>query len=60
MRGGIAGKIARVHADTIDDAHEVGHRRALETRARRLFVFLHVDVRHHDIAGIINVIAVSA
>src|ERR1700736_3742595 len=57
VRCGIAWQITRVHSDTIDDAHEERHRRAFEMRARGLFI-VHGNVRHHDISGVVNEVAI--
>src|SRR5437016_4449670 len=57
VRRWIARQITGVHADTVDNAHEVGHGRALEMRPRRFFV-VNRDVWHHDITGIVNEVAI--
>jgi len=39
------------------DAHKVGHRRALEVRARRFGIFLYVNVGGDHLAGRVHVIS---
>ena len=57
VRCGIARQITGVHSDTIDDPHKKRHGGAFEMRARGLLI-IHGNVRHHDISGIINEVAI--
>ena len=58
--GRISRQIARVHADAADNAHEIGHGRAFEMRARRLGIFADVDIWDDDVARGVDVVAVFA
>src|SRR5437016_537549 len=57
VRCGIARQITGVHSNTIDDAHEERHRRAFKMRSWRFFI-VHGNVRHYDVAGVINKVAI--
>jgi len=54
---GVAREIPGVHADTVDDAHKIRHGGAFEMAARR-FLVVHRDVRHHDVTGVVNEVAI--
>lgn len=59
VRGRIAGKVARMHADGSGDPHEIGHGSALKAGAWRTFVFFHPDILNHDFAAGIHIVPVK-
>src|SRR5689334_1699211 len=48
-----------MHADAANNAHEIRHRRALESRSWWLPILLIVNVRHDHVVTRINVIAIA-
>ena len=57
MRRSIPRDIALVHCVATVEMHAIGHSRAIEMCPARLRIFSRIDVRSHDVAGIIDVIA---
>src|SRR3954464_12730765 len=60
VRGGNTGQISLVQSVTGRELDEERHRRADKMRTARLIVFPAIDVRFHDAARIIHVVAVQA
>jgi len=46
-----------VHSVAAAKAHEIRHPGAVEVRAARLRVFAHVDIRFHNVALVVDIIA---
>ena len=57
MRGSIWRNVALVHCVTASEKHSVGHARAIVMRALGSGIFSRIDVRLHDVARVVHVIA---